>query len=397
MRDVNIVGVGMTRFGKFPDATMAGLSRAAVTAALADADVAPAAVGVIVHGNSLEGAMTGQHSMRGQVALGGPDFGTTPVINIENACGSSSSAFHVALGLIRSGQYDTAVVAGSEKLSGRSTREVLDAMLSGTDLTRVPEIAKELTGSDEPPESFYMAMYSWVTRQYMARSGATKEDFADVAVKNSAAGALNPNAQYRKALTREQILEGRVIADPLTVTMCAPIADGAAAVVLQAADVSPARPDAVRVRASVLRSGVPGGGDTSPEVEASRAAYEIAGVGPEDLDVVEVHDAASSKEMIMYEKLGLCGPGDGAKLLASGTVALGGRVPVNPSGGLVSRGHPVGATGCAQLFELVTQLRGRAGERQVEGARIALAENSGGYVHPDPGICVVTILGKDAA
>jgi len=270
-------------------------------------------------------------------------------------------------------------------------------MLSGTDLDRVAAIGRELTGTDAAPESFYMAMYSWVTKQYMERSGATKEDFADVAVKNSAAAALNPYAQYRTPLTREQVLAGRVIADPLTVVMCAPVADGAAAVVIQAADLGPARPDAVRVRASVLRSGIPGGNAASPEVEASRAAYEIAGIGPSDLDVVECHDAASSKEVIMYEKLGLCAPGDGAKLLASGATAIGGQVPVNPSGGLVSRGHPVGATGCAQLFELVTQLRGRAGKRQVRGARIALAENSGGYVHPDPGVCVVTILSRGAA
>jgi acetyl-CoA acetyltransferase len=397
MREVNIVGVGMIPFGKFADATVGGMSLQAAAAALDDAGLAPSDVGVIIHANSLQGALGGQHSMRGQVALGGPLHGETPVINVENACASSSSAFHVALGLVRSGQYDRALVVGSEKLTGRSTREVLDAMLSGTDLDRVPAIGREITGTDEAPESFYMAMYSWVTKQYMERSGATAEDFADVAVKNSAAAASNPYAQYRTALTREQVLAGRVIADPLTVMMCAPVADGAAAVVIEAADVAPARPDAVRVRASVLRSGIPGGGPVSPEVRASRAAYEIAGIGPADLDVVECHDAASSKEVIMYEKLGLCAPGDGAKLLASGATTIGGQVPVNPSGGLVSRGHPLGATGCAQLFELVTQLRGRAGERQVRGARIGLAENSGGYVHPDPGVCVVTILSRDAA
>jgi acetyl-CoA acetyltransferase len=397
MREVNIVGVGMTPFGKFADATVGGMSRSAAAAALADGGLAPDDIGVVVHANSLSGALSGQHSMRGQVALGGPEFGEIPVVNVENACASSSSGFHVALALVRSGQYDRALVVGSEKLTGKSTREVLDAMLSGTDLDRVPAISRELTGSDEPPESFYMAMYSWVTQRYMQRCGATREDFADIAVKNSAAGALNPNALYRTALSREQVLAGRVIADPLTVAMCAPVADGAAAVVIEAEDAAPARPDSVRVRASVLRSGIPGGADVSPEIQASRAAYEIAGIGPSDLDVVELHDAASSKEMIMYEKLGLCAPGDGAKLLASGDVAIGGRVPVNPSGGLVSRGHPVGATGCAQLFELVTQLRGRAARRQVQGARIALAENSGGYVHPDPGVCVVTILSKDVA
>jgi acetyl-CoA acetyltransferase len=397
MRDVNIVGVGMTPFGKFPDSTVGALSRKAAADALADAGLRPRDVGIVVHANSLAGALTGQHCIRGQVALGGPDFGDLPVVNVENACASSSSGFHLALALVRSGQYDRALVVGSEKMSGRPTREVLDAMLSGTDLDRVEAIGRELTGTDAQPESFYMAVYSRLTRQYMEHSGATAADFADIAVKNSAAGALNPNAQYRTPLTREQVLAGRVIADPLTMMMCAPVADGAAAVVIEAADSGGSRPDAVRVRASVQRSGVPGGSALPLEVATSRAAYETAGVDPMDLDIVEVHDAASSKEMIMYEKLGLCAPGDGPKLLASGAVAIGGRVPVNPSGGLVSRGHPVGATGCAQLVELVTQLRGRAGERQVQGARLGLAENSGGYVHPDPAVCVVTILGRDAS
>jgi acetyl-CoA acetyltransferase len=213
-------------------------------------------------------------------------------------------------------------------------------------------------------------------------------------VKNSAHGALNPNAQYRRALSRDEILASRAVAGPLTTLMCSPIADGAAALVLRAADPFGPRANAVRIRGCALRSGATGSPGAPLERRAAAAAYEEAGLGPEDLDVVEVHDAAAPAELIMYEELGLCGPGDGPKLLASGATALGGRVPVNPDGGLVSRGHPVGATGCAQLVELVTQLRGRAGARQVPGARVGLAENAGGYLHPEAAACVVTILSR---
>jgi acetyl-CoA acetyltransferase len=320
-----------------------------------------------------------------------------PVVNVENACATSSSAVHFALAGIRAGMYDTAVVCGTEKMTGRPTAEILAAMTGAADLSRLAEITADLTGSDQPAGSFFMAVYARIAAEYQARTGATAEDFADVAVKNSAHGALNPNAQYRRALNRSEILASRVVAAPLTMLMCSPIADGAAALVLRAADVPGSRAGAVRVRACALRSGVSGPGASAESLErrTAAAAYEEAGLGPEDLDVVEVHDAAAPNELIMYEDLGLCAPGEAPKLLASGATALGGRIPVNPDGGLVSRGHPVGATGCAQLAELVTQLRGQAGDRQVPGARVGLAENAGGYLHPDPAACVVTILARD--
>lgn len=253
-------------------------------------------------------------------------------------------------------------------MSGRPTAEILAAMTSGADLGRLSEITAELTGSSEPAGSFFMAVYARIAAGYQARSGVTAADFADVAVKNSAHGALNPNAQYRRALSRDEVLASRVVAGPLTRLMCSPIADGAAALVLRASDVSAeTREGAVRVRACALRSGAGVSAETL-EGRTAAAAYEEAGLGPDDLDVVEVHDAAAPNELIMYEDLGLCGLGEGPKLLASGATALGGRVPVNPDGGLVSRGHPVGATGCAQLVELVTQLRGRAGDPCVSAA-----------------------------
>ena len=230
----------------------------------------------------------------------------------------------------------------------------------------------------------------------MDRSGATPTDFAKVVTKNQGNGKLNPKAQYGADLTVEEVLASREISPPLTLLMCSPVSDGGAALVL-CSEQAAARlgADAVRVRSTALVSGRDRDSDDDGAVErAVRRAYEASGVGPEDLDVVEVHDAAAPAELMVYEELGLCAPGDGPKLLASGETALGGRVPVNPSGGLLSKGHPIGATGCGQLVELVDQLRGRCGARQVEGARVALAENGGGFLGSDPAAVVITVLSR---
>jgi acetyl-CoA acetyltransferase len=389
MREVSVTGVGSTRFGKQPEATLPGLGAEAISVALADAGVEPSEVDLVVHGNAMAGRLGGQDMIRGQIVAAAAGLAGVPVLNTENACATASSALYIALGAIRSGMHDTVVVCGAEQMSIRPTREVLAAMTGAVEQTRIPEITRELTGSDEPAESFFMEVYARITAAYMERSGATAEDFADVAAKNSANGVRNPLAQYRRALSRDEILASRQIAGPLTALMCSPIADGAAALVLRAADRDPG---GVRIRACALGAGVTGAADQPLERRTALAAYEQAGLGPEDLHVIQVHDAASPNELIMYEELGLCPEGDGPKLLTSGDTALGGRIPVNTDGGLVSRGHPVGATGCAQLVELVSQLRGRAGDRQVEGARIGLAENAGGYVHPDAAACVITIL-----
>jgi len=239
-----------------------------------------------------------------------------------------------------------------------------------------------------------MDVYAGMTRHYMERSGATPEDFARIAVKNQANGKLNPKAQYGGDITVEEVLASRVISGPLTLLMCSPIGDGSAAIVLCSEEAARRLgADTVRVRATALVSGRDRTPDEPGAVERAVAkAYEMAGVGPEDLDVLEVHDAAAPAELMIYEELGLCGPGEGPKLLASGETALGGRVPVNPSGGLLAKGHPIGATGCAQLVELADQLRGRCGARQVDGARVALAENGGGFLGTDPAALVITVL-----
>jgi acetyl-CoA acetyltransferase len=394
LRNVSIIGVGITRFGKLPE-SLRSLAEEATGDAIADAGLQSSDIDLVVHGNAMSGLTLGQEMIRGQVLTSDTELTGLPLVNVENACATSSSALHLALLAVRSGQYDTALVFGTEKMTGGDKKALLRAMTSGADIDRLADFNRDLTGKDGPAESFFMEVYAQMARDYMEHSGATAADFAHVAAKNSRHGTLNPKAQYRKERSIEEILESRLIADPLTMLMCSPVADGAAALVIQADDVRSNGSDgAVRIRASALATGVPGGGEIL-ETRTAKAAYEQAGLGPEDLDVVEVHDGASANELMVYEEIGLCAPGDGPKLLASGATTLGGRVPVNPSGGLVSRGHPVGATGCAQIVELVTQLRGRAGERQVEGARVGLAENAGGYVHPDPAACVVTILSKD--
>jgi len=217
-----------------------------------------------------------------------------------------------------------------------------------------------------------------------------------VSVKAHQHGALNPNGQYGEPITIEQVLASRLVADPLRLLMCSPISDGAAALVLATErGLCRMNADPVRILAASLVSGRDRspGEPTAPE-RAAKAAYAEAGVGPEQIDVVELHDAAAPAELIACEELGLCEPGKGPELLRSGATTLGGSIPINPSGGLLSKGHPVGATGCAQLVELTDQLRGRCGPRQVEGARIALAENAGGFLENDAAAATVTILGR---
>ena len=241
-----------------------------------------------------------------------------------------------------------------------------------------------------------MDIYAASTRDYMRRTGATVEDFAQVAVKSHEHAALNPNAQYRTPVSVEDVLASRTVSDPLTLLMCSPIGDGAAAVVVcSAARARRLSAEPVRVRSCALVSGTNRAGDEPGAVERAAAqAYERAGIGPEDLDVLEVHDAAAPAELISYEELGLCRAGEASRLLRTGETRLGGSRVVNPSGGLLSKGHPIGATGCGQIVELADQLRGRCGPRQVEGARVALAENGGGFLGNDAAAMVVSVLSR---
>lgn len=392
MRDVNIAGVGMTRFGRFPDTPLKDLADEAVDGALRDAGISADDVGMVFFANSVAGLVSGQESIRGQVTL--PRLQGKPIVNVENACASGSTAVHLARLAVGSGQVEAALAIGAEKLFHADKTRTFAAMSSAVDVDRVAEI-KARIGADQPgseSRSMFMDIYAEMTRRFMERTGATERDFAQVAVKSHDHAALNPRAQYRTRVTIEEVLTSRMISPPLTLLMCSPIGDGAAAVLVCSDEFARrVKANPVRIRASVLASGRTGEyGQTVPST--IRAAYEQAGVGPDDLDVVECHDATAPAELMLYEDLGLAAPGEASKLLWSGDTTLGGRVPVNTSGGLISKGHPVGATGCAQLVELTEQLRRQAGDRQVDGAHIALAENAGGFLDPDVAACCVTIL-----
>ncbi|MDQ1501374.1 MAG: hypothetical protein QOI86_4714 [Actinomycetota bacterium] len=423
MREVFVAGTGMTAFGKFMDSTVRSLAEEAVADALRDAQATPGDIEMAFFSNATAGILTGQEMIRGQVALRNTGILGVPIVNVENACASASSAFFLAHMAVASGAVDIALAIGSEKLTHPDKKRSFAAIGTAVDLDNVVGAREALTrtllgmgtagpdaGSPLPVgaellaetkkdgggKSPFMDVYAGMTRHYMEQSGATAEDFARIAVKNQANGKLNPKAQYGGDITVEEVLASRQISGPLTLLMCSPIGDGAAAIVLCSEDAARRLgADTVRVRSTTLVSGRDRGpGDAGAVERAVAKAYDASGVGPEDLDVCEVHDAAAPAELMIYEELGLCGPGEGPKLLASGETALGGRVPVNPSGGLLAKGHPIGATGCAQLVELADQLRGRCGARQVDGASVALAENGGGFLGSDPAAIVITVLSR---
>lgn len=394
MRDVWISGAGMTRFAKWPDRSLKDLGGEATLAALADADLAPGDVQASFVGNAVAGLMTGQEQVRGQTILRELGIGGGPIVNTENACASSSTGAHLAWLYVASGQTDNALVLGVEKLVDPvDKKRGLDAISTAVDIEERDAMRDRASVGGRPADrpSFFMEVYAAKCRLYMERYGWTPEQFALAAVKSHANAALNPYAQFQKPVTIEQVLGSPMVADPLTVMMCAPVGDGAAALVFSAH--KPTGRPAVRIAASVLGSGSEVGEATSGAI-ASKQAYEKAGLGPGDLDVLETHDASAPAELFGYETVGLCGPGEAGALIESGKTALGGRWPVNPSGGLQSRGHPIGATGAAQLVELVWQLRGEAGARQVKDGRprVAMAQNGGGNVKGDAAAMAIHIL-----
>lgn len=384
-----IAGVGITPFGKYPEATVRTLAESAVKSALQDAGIEAGQVDQVYFANAVAGLITRQEMIRGQAALRYTGLAGKPIINVENACASSSTAFYLAWNAVRSGQADVVLVVGSEKMTHEDKRVSFGAFATAIDLEE-PTPAHVGTGSG----SIFMDIYAEKTRKFMKASGATAADFARIVVKSRNAGATNPIAQFRKPTTVDEVLSSRMVSDPLTLPMCSSISDGAAAIVLCSADAARrlgvARP--VWVAGSVLVSGT---GDTSQPicaVRASKEIYELSGIGPSELHVVELHDATAPAELIHYESLSLCAPGAAVDLLRSGDTDIGGRLSVNPSGGLMSRGHPVGATGAAQLVELTYQLRGAAGVRQRPDARVGMAENNGGQMGPDAAVAVATIL-----
>ena len=398
MRKTMIGGTGITSFGKFLESGVRPLAEQAVTEALKDAAVEVDDVGMIFFGNAAGGLLTGQECVRGQVALRHSGLLGKPIVNVENACASSSTAFQLAHMAVASGATEVALAIGAEKMSNDDRTKPIKALESAADLDELTNLQQRISPDGAGTGSVFMDLYASVARDYMDKSGATAEDFAQVSVKQRHAGALNPIAQFRADVDVEEVLTSRMIADPITLMMCSSIGDGAAALVVMSAEAAAKRDiQPVEILACEIRSGQGDDPEARPvATAASHAAFEAAGLGPEDLSVVELHDAAAPAEYILSEQLGLCRPGDAISLLRSGRTSLGGAMPINPSGGLISKGHPIGATGAAQLVELADQLRGRAGSRQTEGARIGLAENGGGWIGNDAATATVTLLASTA-
>ena len=412
MSEIYVVGTGMTDFGRHLDIDMKTLVRRAVEAAIADAGVQPSALQAAFFANASQGHMEGQHMIRGQVALRSMGIAGIPVVNVENACASGSSAFVLAHTFLRAGSGDVALAVGAEKMYSSDRDRMFSVFDSAWDVHEAQQIRDRLLelgrGVEVPPGttsskpySVFMDVYAAFSRAHMKRFGTTQRQLAAVAAKNHQHSVHNPHSQYRNAYTIEAVLAAPPITYPLTLPMCSPISDGAAAAVLCTKDglrrlgIDASR--AVRVLATVMQTGTDR--DDSDyrnhcTARAASRAYEQAGVGPGDVSVAEMHDATAMGEIIQIENLGFCAFGDGGPVSERGETTIGGRIPVNPSGGLESKGHPVGATGLAQIHELVTQLRGEAGVRQVEGARIALAENGGGLQGIEEAVACVTILGR---
>jgi acetyl-CoA acetyltransferase len=402
-----VAGVGMTPFGKHMDTGLKALGAEAVKQALADAGISQDELEAAWVGNAAAGLVTGQESIRGQVILRSIGLGKLPVVNVENACASASTALNQAAAMVTGGFYDVVLALGVEKLYHADKRKSFAAFSGAVDVEAMQEIMQRLqegakksgasAGSSGAGEkrSMFMDIYAAAARGHMSQYGTTVEQFAGVSAKNSFHGSMNPRAQFREALSVADVLAAPMIAEPLTRPMCSPIGDGAAAVVLvseaKARQLGITKP--VRVVSSVLRSGWDHDySDEGAGELCSREAYEEAGLGVQDLSVVELHDASAPAEIMAYEYLGLCPKGDGGKLIDEGATRLGGRLPVNTSGGLLRKGHPVGATGIAQIVELTEQLQGRSGDRQVEGATVGLAQNGGGNIGADVAAMCVTIL-----
>jgi acetyl-CoA acetyltransferase len=410
-----VLGVAGTAVGRQPSRSFAELLDEAIGAALVDAgSMDPGTITHCWFSNVLMDYW-GQRACRGQEALQPlVESGSFPagvaIINVEAGCASGSVAFHEAWKHVISGQGDVALAVGVEKMNhpDRPSADVL-AWMEGAMGAMNPEgyyepyrkLAAELgtTFAIGAGRSAAMDIYGIWTKSHMRDYGTTVEQIAYAAAKNHTNAVDNPRAQYQFAMTTEEVLNDRVVSDPLTRAMCAPTGDAAAAVVICSDDFLRSQPAAVQARALHVRGhaiaggmwGVSWEGDRAA-VRAARDAYQMADLEPADLDLVELHDATSFGEILAVEDLGLCKRGEGGPYTASGATQRDGELPVNPSGGLVSRGHPLGATGILMLNEVALQLRNEAEALQIPNARVALAENGGGMVGHDAAVCAVTVL-----
>jgi acetyl-CoA acetyltransferase len=387
-----VVGVGMHPFGRFLDKGLKQLTRHAVWEAIHDAGIHPKRIEMAFFSNSFAGVLSGQHSSRGQIYLRDAGFSEIPIINIENACAGGATAFQQACLAVTSGQVDVALAVGVEKMFVGDNAKTIAALASAGDIEVTKGQGLQFT-----------ALYALKALDYMEKYGAQPYHFAKVAEKNSKNASLNEFAQFRKKLSVDEVLNSRIIADPLTLYMCSPIADGSAAVIVASEKVANEMQQSTKifVLGSVLKSGQlhhPNVKQDSVICKASKELYEKTGVGPKDINMLEVHDAAVSIEFEHVEDLGLIPEGTAYREVENGTFDISGRLPMNMSGGLTSKGHPVGATGLAQIVEITTQLRGNAKDRQVfsngEIPKTGLCLNTGGRVEDDRAAIAISILSR---
>ena len=411
MENVYIVGLGMIRFTKYPDRTVRDMAHEVIGQALEDASLAKEALQAAYFSNTFWGMYTNQHSIRGQCVMRSMGVGSIPVVNVENACAGASTALHMCVMGIRAGMYDVALAVGSEKITHENKAVALGAYASCMDLENIEaalelfqKLSRELNldtsaedGTPGEGRSIFMDAYAMGAKWHMNRFGSTQKQLATVCAKNHWHGSLNPLAQYQQDMTVEEVLADKPVAYPLTRAMCAPVGDGAASALVCSErflkKLTNARP--VKVLASVLGSGRDRELDEQDIGERLvKIAYDQAGAGPDDMDLAELHDATAYGELHQTEAMGFCPLGEGGPYAESGATKLGGEKPVNTSGGLECRGHPIGASGLAQIYELGVQLRGDAGKRQVEGAKMGLAENGGGNIGVEEAAMCLHILEK---
>lgn len=383
MRSVAVVGIGKTPFGAFADRGLRSLAAEALTKALADASCKPSAVEAFYLGNFAGPSFVGQNHLAPYIAAA-VGFEGIPCTRLEDACASSGSAFFHAWQSVAAGVYDVVVAAGVEKMTSQPTPRVTEILAGAGDMS-----------SEGRAGATFPALFGMIARRHMQQYGTTREHLAAVSVKNHANGAKNPLAHMRKVITIEQALAGKPIAEPLTVYDCSLISDGAAAVVLMPLERAQSFTKQYARVLAVVQTSDHVALDSKPDITvfpavkaAGQKAYQIAKVGPTEIDFAELHDCFTIAEIVASEDLGFVEKGEGGPFAAAGCTALDGRIPINTSGGLKSKGHPVGATGVGQICDLVMQLRGSAGERQVRRHRIGLAQNLGG----SGATCVVSIL-----
>jgi acetyl-CoA acetyltransferase len=413
MTDIYIAGIAMTVFGRHLERNLEDLAGEALRGALKDAGCQTSDLGIAYYAGMTNGPLQGQISIPGQVVLAKLGVHSIPIFNVENACASGSSAVNLTVQSLKAGTTDVALALGAEKMNIADKAKAFALFEAGWDVSRAEQNYQTLVqmgdgvevppGSEsDKPYSKFMAIYAAMCRFHMKTFGTTQRQIAAVCAKNHQHSVHNPWSQFRQPFSIEQVLSAPPITYPITLPMCAPLSDGAAAAILCTEAglrrIGADRKRCIRISASVLRSFSPRGLD-QPELNvgrlAAQQAYEIAGLGPDDMHVAEVHDASAMGEIIQAENLGFVPLGMGGPAAERGEFSLGGRIPINPSGGLESKGHPLGATGIGQLYELVTQLRGEAGARQVEGARHAIQENGGGMQGVEEAAVAIHILSKD--